>query len=286
MEPSTTAVASSLPRKVAALLLLGCALLALTPWLDQRADSDLATALGSTATLFASVRGVDAVVSSLSGTELLLTPAGIGVTFAPGELLDPIDDLIEQLADVLLWVLALMGVERLGLSLLGSVGVRIACALLLSGAAAALLLRPQWQWPRLARKLIILVVLLRIALPLTAMSSELIARHVVDTRTDNAESALVSMSQQIEAEQGNQSQSAGNDAASQANQSFLDRIEDAARSVSESLEIKARMTRLSQRLETGVNHVIDLLALVILRALLFPALFIFASRVALRVAED
>lgn len=286
MEPSTTAVASSLPRKVAALLLLGCALLALTPWLDQRADSDLATALGSTATLFASVRGVDAVVSSLSGTELLLTPAGIGVTFAPGELLDPIDDLIEQLADVLLWVLALMGVERLGLSLLGSVGVRIACALLLSGAAVALLLRPQWQWPRLARKLIILVVLLRIALPLTAMSSELIARHVVDTRTDSAESALVSMSQQIEAEQGNQSQSAGNDAASQANQSFLDRIEDAARSVSESLEIKARMTRLSQRLETGVNHVIDLLALVILRALLFPALFIFASRVALRVAED
>lgn len=264
-------------------LLALCSVLALLPVLDQRADAALGNALVSTLTLYASVRGVDAVVSSLAGTELLLSPAGVGVTFAPGELLDPINDLIEQLGDVLLWVLTLMGIERLGLGLLGSIWLRAFCAALLGGAALALWLKPQWQWPRPLRKLVILLALLRIALPLTAIGSELIAQHVVDARADTAGAALVTMSQQIEAEQGSASQQA---TTSQEDESLLQRIENATRSMAESLAIEARMARLSQRLEEGVNYTIDLLALVTLRALLFPALFLFAAWLMLKLADD
>ena len=46
------------------------------------------------------------------------------------------------------------------------------------------------------------------------------------------------------------------------------------------------MERLSQQLESGVNHLVDLLALVTLRAVLFPALLLFACWLLLRVAED
>jgi hypothetical protein len=264
-------------------VLLLCTVLALTPWLDQRADAALGTALVSTLTLYASVRGVDAVVSSLAGTELLLSPAGVGVTFAPGELLDPINDLVEQLADVLLWVLTLMGIERLGLGLLGSIWVRAFCTAILGGAALVLWLRPEWHWPRGLRKLVILLALLRIALPLTAIASELIAQHVVDARASTAGAALVTMSQQIEAEQGSASAEA---TTSQNDESLLQRIENATRSMAESLAIEARMARLSQRLEAGVNHTIDLLALVTLRALLFPALFLFAAWLMLKLADD
>lgn len=273
-------------RQIGAALLLCSALLAFAPWLDRHADSSLSVAITSTLALFASVRGVDAIVSSLEGTELALSPVGIGVTFAPGELLEPIDDLIEQLADVLLWVLTLMGVERLSIGLLGSVWVRSLSASVLVAAALVLWLRPHWKWPGYARKFVVVLVLLRLALPLVAISSELVAQHIVDTRTAAAEAALVTMSQQIRTEQSqtNAANSAGTDTTG--NPSLLERLETATRNFSENLQIQARMQRLSNRLDEGVNHAVDLLALVILRALLFPALFLLSGWFALRVVED
>lgn len=262
--------------------LLCCALLAASPWLDRPADSALSKALSSTLVLFASVRGVDSVISALAGTELSLTPAGVGMTMAPGELLDPVNDLIEQLGEVLTWVLTLIGLEKLGLGLLGGPWMRGVTALALGSAACALLLRPTWQWPAGVRKVLMLLIMLRVLLPLSAITSELIAQHVVDTRTTNAESALVAISEDIEEEQG-QAQAQQNSQAR--NQDFFDRLGNTVRSMGESIQIQARMERLSRQLEDGVNHIIDLLALVTLRALLFPALFVVACWLLLRVAE-
>ena len=116
MEPAEKK--SSSLRHLGAMLLLLCAVLAGSPWLDKPADSALSNALSSTLVLFASVRGVDAVVSAVAGTELSMTPAGVGMTLAPGELLDPVNDLVEQLGELLMLVLTLLGLEKLGLALL------------------------------------------------------------------------------------------------------------------------------------------------------------------------
>jgi hypothetical protein len=265
-------------------MLLCCAVLSGSPWLDRPADSALNGVLSSTLVLFASVRGVDSVVSALSGTELSLTPAGVGMTMAPGELLEPVDDLIEQLGEVLTWVLTLIGLEKLGLGLLGGMWMRAFTATVLAGAAAMLLLRPAVHWPPGVRKVLMLLIMLRVLLPLAAIGSELIANHVVDNRTSNAESALVSISQDIAAEQSETQ--AQQDADSQEDLDLLDRLGNAVRSMGDSIAIQARMERLSRQLENGVNHIIDLLALVMLRALLFPALFVVACWLLLRVAED
>lgn len=270
-------------RHFQAILLLCCAVLAGSPWLDDLADEALGDALSSTLVLFASVRGVDAVVSALSGTELSLTPAGVGMTMTPGELLDPINDLIEQLGEVLTWVLTLIGMEKLGIGLLGGMWLRGVTAAGLGLAATVLWLWPQWQWSRGVRKVVLLLVMLRILLPLTAIGSEMIAKHVVDTRASSAESALVTLSDTIEAEQSRQ---AAQSAQAQQDEDLLDRLSNAVRNMGDSVQIQARMERMSRQLEQGVNHVVDLLALITLRALLFPALFLIACWLLLRVAED
>ena len=61
-----------------------------------------------------------------------MTPAGVGMTLAPGELLDPVNDLVEQLGELLMLVLTLLGLEKLGLALLGSFWVRVLTASLLA----------------------------------------------------------------------------------------------------------------------------------------------------------
>jgi hypothetical protein len=284
MEPAEKK--SSSLRHLGAMLLLLCAVLAGSPWLDKPADSALSNALSSTLVLFASVRGVDAVVSAVAGTELSMTPAGVGMTLAPGELLDPVNDLVEQLGELLMLVLTLLGLEKLGLALLGSFWMRILTATLLATAAGVLWLRPTLSWSRGVRKLVLMLVMIRVLLPLAAIGGELIARHVVDTRAGNAESALVLMSQNITAEQNQNTAPVDTTADPQQQPGFFDRIGEAVQSVSNSLDVQARMERLSQQLESGVNHLVDLLALVTLRAVLFPALFLFACWLLLRVAED
>ncbi|MES2625031.1 MAG: hypothetical protein V4628_07125 [Pseudomonadota bacterium] len=275
--------------------LLICALLSFTPWLDSYADDAIGSALSSTLKLFASVRGVDAIVSAAEGTELSIAPVGVGVTFAPGELVEPVDDLIEQLGDVLIWVLTLLGVEKLSLGLLGSGSVRLISGTLFLVAAAFIIWRPARPLPQRVRTMLVVLVLIRIGLPLAAISSEALAQYVVDARTATAESALIDVSQQIEDEQAAQnalveSQAPITDVAE--DQSLMEKlntaVDDLGNAMSDmrnSLDMQASMEQLSQRMEAAVNHVVDLLALVTLRALLFPGLFLFSGWLLLRIVD-
>ncbi len=275
--------------------LLICALLSFTPWLDSYADAAIGSALSSTLKLFASVRGVDAIVSAAEGTELSIAPVGVGVTFAPGELIEPIDDLVERLGDVLLWVLTLLGVEKLSLGLLGSGSVRLLSGTIFLAASAFIIWWPAQRLPARVRTLLVMLILIRIGLPLTAISSEALAQHVVYARTASAESALVSVAQQIEQDQVEQNalvEAPAPPTINNVEQNLLEKlntaVDDLGSAMNEMrnrLDLQASMEQLSQRMEETVNHVVDLLALVTLRALLFPALFLFSGWLLLRISE-
>ena len=57
-------------------------------------------------------RGINGLISLFKGTELDLSPAGVGITVAMGEILDPIDDLIERFSWVMLASLISLGIQR------------------------------------------------------------------------------------------------------------------------------------------------------------------------------
>ncbi len=273
--------------------LLICALLAFTPWLDNYAETAMGSALSSTLKLFASVRGVDAIVSAAEGTELSIAPVGVGVTLAPGELVEPIDDLVERLGDVLLWVLTLLGVEKLSLGLLGADSVRMLTGTIFLAAAGFMLWRPQQALPGKLRTALVILILVRIGLPLAAISSEALAQHVVDARTASAESALISVAREIEQEQAAQNdrlEAQAPAANAVEEQSLMEKlstaVDDLGTAMNEmrnSLDLQANMEQLSQSMEAAVNHVVDLLALITLRALLFPGLFLFSGWLLLRI---
>jgi hypothetical protein len=274
--------------------LLVCALLSSTPWLDSHADTAIGSALSSTLKLFASVRGVDAVVSAAEGTELSIAPVGVGVTFAPGELVEPVDDLVERLGDVLLWILTLLGVEKLSLGLLGSESVRLLSGAIFLAASVFIVWHPAHKLPGRMSTMLMMLILIRIGLPVAAISSEALAQHVVDARTASAESALVSVSQQIAEEQAAQNAVLESQAPALATEeqnlleklgTAVDDLGNAMNDMRNSLDLQASMEQLSQRMEAAVNHVVDLLALVTLRALLFPALFLFSGWLLLRIVE-
>ena len=87
------------------LLLLALLALLLGTWLApldkpamQQVDAGLKRALVS----FAAARALNSVISVAQGTEVSVEPLGVGVTLTPGQLLDPVNDLVEQFSNLML----------------------------------------------------------------------------------------------------------------------------------------------------------------------------------------
>jgi hypothetical protein len=64
-------------------------------------------------------RALNAVISVAQGTEVSLQPLGVGVTLAPGQLLDPVNDLVEKFSDLMLMASVAFGVQKVLISMGG-----------------------------------------------------------------------------------------------------------------------------------------------------------------------
>ena len=86
---------------------------------DARAIERVRHAIFGGAFAFAMARGLNGVISVAQGTSVAIQPAGVGVMLAPGELLDPVNDLVEQFSTVMLFASASLGLQRLLIGMSG-----------------------------------------------------------------------------------------------------------------------------------------------------------------------
>lgn len=61
---------------------------------------------------FASARGINAIISMLKSSTVNMTPAGVGASISIGQVLDPVDDIVEKLSNVLLLSIVSLGIQR------------------------------------------------------------------------------------------------------------------------------------------------------------------------------
>ena len=83
------------------------ALLMIGGWIDQSGRSYTEEGIKRTLVTYAIARGLNGVISVAQGTEVAVEPVGVGVTFTPGQILDPINDLIERFS----WIVLASGVS-------------------------------------------------------------------------------------------------------------------------------------------------------------------------------
>ena len=75
------------------------------------------TAFKRAAAGFAIARGLNGVISVAQGTEFAVQPAGVGVSFTPGEILDPVNDLVERFSWIMLLATSSLGIQKVLLSM-------------------------------------------------------------------------------------------------------------------------------------------------------------------------
>ncbi|MEA2017990.1 MAG: hypothetical protein U9N59_06045, partial [Campylobacterota bacterium] len=74
---------------------------------------------------FALAKGLNAVISLIQGTELSVTPLGMGLNISVGEILDPFNDMVERFSWVMLLSSISLGIQKLLLTLSSKVFLQV-----------------------------------------------------------------------------------------------------------------------------------------------------------------
>ncbi|MEM7209781.1 MAG: hypothetical protein AAF434_18320 [Pseudomonadota bacterium] len=253
-------------------LVCAVAILALTQTIDKRAAQPVDAAFERALVTFAVVRGINAVVSVVQGTELAIEPAGVGVILTPGQVFDPVNDLIERFSWIMLLASTSLGAQKLMIEMGSSAFLQgamiVACLFVL-----VCLWKPQLvasRWRSLFLKAALLVLLVRLAVPAVVIVNDWVYQSFLDTRFSESYNALEQTRDEVEALQAAEQQ-----AASSGNESFLARIERWYDRTTQTFNVEARIAEYKQRFATASEHIVHLIVVFLLQTVFFPLLFLW-----------
>lgn len=88
-----------------------------TGTIDTIGQQHINNSFNVASTTFVAARALNAVISVVQGTELAMVPLGVGMTLTPGQILDPVNDLVEQFSWVMLASTTAIGIEKVAMAI-------------------------------------------------------------------------------------------------------------------------------------------------------------------------
>lgn len=222
---------------------------------------------------FAVARTLNGVISVAQGTEIAVQPAGIGINFTPGEILDPINDLVERFSWVMLASSTSLGLQKLLLAIFSSTAFTVLILLALLLAVAALWYsgrRPEWIKP-LAYKIALIILALRFAIPLIAIASEGVFHFFLEEQYSSSTQGIEQTSDEIARVNSHaeaQRPITGED-------SLLARARQMYNNAAATLDVQGYISRYKAAAANASEHAINLIVIFILQTVLLPLLFLW-----------
>jgi hypothetical protein len=254
-------------------LVLACLLaplLALCWWptLDRYASDSVDAALGRALAAYAVARGINAAISVAQSASVAVQPAGVGVEFSPGEVLDPVNDLIEQFSTLMLMAAGSLGLQKLmvGVSAWLPLKVMLSVAVL---AWWVLAWRRAGRAAAIARTVAVGLIALRLAVPLSALASEAAYQALLADDFERAQTALAD-TRELLATQGESLRPPVPDDAS-----VIERARAWIDDATDALDLDRRLAQLEATASAATRHVVDLIAVFVVQTLLLPLAFLY-----------
>ena len=247
--------------------LVALALLASSTVVDERAASYYDEAFKRALVTFALARALNGAVSVIQGTEIALQPAGVGVTLTPGEVIDPINDLIERFSWVMLASTTSLGMQRLMLEISAWWGLRVLVVAMLALVGWRL-----WQqrstlnWGLVVRRLALLALFLRFAVPIVFIANTLIYDLFMADEVAQAQAQIEQTTSEVEAIESN---------VEPVEPSMLESMKQMLDRTAQSVDVRKRVGEMRERLATATEDLINLVAIFVLQTIVLPLLFLW-----------
>ncbi len=149
------------------------------PQIEEKTDAYFTETVSEAATVFATARVINGGISVIKDSTVTVTPFGVGTEIALGQVLDPLDDVIERLSDILFTVIVSLGIQKAVYEIIGATAVYGITALLALSLLLAFCFKNEKlrAWSVFLKKAALLLLFVRVALPCTALISEAVETH-------------------------------------------------------------------------------------------------------------
>lgn len=250
----------------ALLVLLAAAVVIGSWWVpaDRAAREQIAGGLTRSLAVFAAARALGAVISVAQGTQLDVKPVGVGVSFAPGQALQPLNAFIDQFATVMMVASVSFGIQLLLLE----IGTHWVVSALLSAAVAAAALlswRGRAGTVRWLRPALVLLLVIRFAVPMAALANGVLHRVFME---DGYRAELASIERSPAAVLGRNAGGSGADASLGARlRQWVPDLDD----------LKARYDAIQKAATDWSLTIVKLISLFILQTVLLPVVFVWLA---------
>lgn len=169
------------------------------PYLDQKADAYFSETIMKAGVAYSVCRVVNASVSVIKESEVQIEPAGLGVSLAAGQVLDPLDDMTERASDVLVTAIVSLGILKIAYELSVEFALALIAIFLITFVAAALFKGNKAKITReIVLKSIIFIAVARLCLPISALVSTYLNDHYFKAEINKAKDELAMNSPQTE----------------------------------------------------------------------------------------
>ena len=244
-------------------------LLALIPTTDTVGAAYVDTAFKRALLGFAVARGLNGVISVAQGMEVAIQPAGVGVSFTPGEILDPVNDLVERFSWIMLLATSSLGVQKVLLSMSAWQGLLILVLVVAACFVASHFLSRSAYLKQALGRLFLFLLILRFMMPVISIANEWVYRAFLQQDYTEATANLQSAQKTIgdintEMRKQRQSEPEG----------FVERARDFYAQMRSSIDIDKRLEEYRLAAESISENTIQLIVVFMMQTLVFPLLFL------------
>ena len=254
-------------------MLLLVAVLSVTPFIDQRAAADYEQLFQRAFITFALARTINGVISVVQGTEIALQPAGVGVTLTPGEILDPVNDLVERFSWIMLGATISLGVQDVLLDMSAWWLIQTLVTVL----ALWLMIRVWYPgqnsevYKSLLKRTFLLLLFIRFAVPVMLITNDLLYQQFLESRYQQSTEVITKAGEELQ----QMSAEASVERAENQDDSLMDSITRAWSSTVDSVDLSGRLKRMQGRAGEVIEHLVQLSVVFILQTGLLPIVFLW-----------
>lgn len=257
------------PAFIVCLTILSIAL-AWLPGTDTVGQSHVDEAFKRALVGYALARSLNGVISVAQGTEVAIQPAGVGMNFTPGQILDPVNDLVERFSWIMMLASSSLGIQKILLAMSAWQGLLIAVTLAGLALSACLLLPKLRRGRWLAQRLFLFFLLLRFMMPAISVANDWVYRTFLEADYISASASLTEAQQAI---------GQINDEVTAERQEVPGSLMDRARALYNSalaqIDIDRRLEDYRLAAESVSESTIRLVVVFLMQTLVFPLIFLF-----------
>jgi hypothetical protein len=255
------------------ILLAGVLLASLSVGLDEEAMKIHDASFERAMVAFGLAKGLNSVISLLQGTEFTFTPVGVGFNFSIGEVLDPLNDMVERFSLVMLFASISLGIQKLLLILSTKMFLQVVLALSIVTSLLVLWIKKaqNTSFFVFSMKMVFLLLILRFAAVLFVYSSEYFYNSVLQSEFQQSSAVIEKTKVELENLQ-KENRSLVN---SKKESGFFNGVSSKYDALTETFNISAKLESLQKHIEDASRKIINLITIFVVQSIIMPLLFLW-----------